>query len=88
MVNIFTDLLKKMTTVTKYINISVFLFAFLLGLVYIYCFDYNRKVEVYPTPYNIDKVEYKDEAENCFSYKVKDVTCPSDKATIAHLPIT
>jgi len=72
---------------TKYINITVFLLTFLMGLLYIYYFDYNRKVIVYPTRYNIDKIEYKDEAENCFGYTVKEVKCPGDKSKIEMLPL-
>ena len=72
---------------TKYINITVFLITFLMGLIYIYYFDYNRRVIVYPTRYNIDKIEYKDEAENCFGYTVKEVKCPSDKSKIEMLPL-
>ena len=87
MSNIFTIIQQKFNNATKYINISIFLITFLIGLIYIYCFDYNRKVEVIPTPYNIDKIEYKDEAENCFNYKIKDVICPSDKNKIKLVPI-
>jgi hypothetical protein len=83
----FTSIQQKFISVTKYINISIFLLTFLLGLIYIYCFDYKRKVEVYPTPHNIDKIEYKDEAENCFNYRIKDVECPSDKNKIKLLPL-
>ena len=52
-----------------------------------YCFEYNRKVVVYPTPHNIDKIEYKDEAGNCYGYKIKDVKCPSNKSKIEMLPL-
>jgi len=83
----FTSIQQKFIGVTKYINITIFLVTFLLGLIYIYCFDYKRKVEVFPTPHNIDKVEYKDEAENCFNYKIKDVKCPGDKNKIKLLPL-
>ena len=87
MSNFFTNIQQKFNNATKYINVSIFLITFLLGLIYIYCFDYNRKVEVYPTPHNIDKIEYKDESENCFNYKIKDVKCPSDKNKIKLLPV-
>jgi hypothetical protein len=78
---------QKFSNATKYINISIFLLTFLIGIIYIYNFDYNRKVIVNPTPYNIDKIEYKDEAENCYSYKIKDVACPSNKNKIKNLPV-
>ena len=87
MANFFSNMMKNINNASKYINVTIFLLAFLIGLIYIYCFDYNRKVEVYPTPYNIDKVEYKDEAENCFGYKIKEVTCPDDKNKIQNLPM-
>ena len=83
----FTNIQQKFNNATKYINVSIFLITFLLGLIYIYCFDYNRKVEVIPTPHNIDKIEYKDEAENCYGYKIKDVICPTDKNKIKILPL-
>ena len=83
----FTNIQQKFISVTKYINVSIFLITFLIGLIYIYNFDYNRKVEVNTTPYNIDKIEYKDEAENCYGYKIKDVKCPSDKNKVKLLPV-
>jgi len=83
----FTNIQQKIIGATKYINVTIFLITFLLGVIYIYNFDYNRKVEVYPTPNNIDKIEYKDEAENCYAYKIKDVKCPSDKNKIKLLPL-
>jgi len=87
MINNFNKFFMKIYSSTKYINISVFLLTFLIGLIYIYCFDYNRKVVVYPTPHNIDKIEYKDEAGNCYGYKTKEVKCPSDKSKIENLPL-
>ena len=87
MSNFFTNIQQKFIGVTKYINVTIFLITFLIGLTYIYCFDYKRKVEVFPTPHNIDKIEYKDEAENCINYKIKDVKCPSDKHKIKLLPL-
>jgi hypothetical protein len=74
-------------SISKYINITVFLITFLLGLLYIYYIDYNRRVIVYPNRYNIDKIEYKDEAENCFGYKVQEINCPSDKSKIEIVPL-
>jgi len=87
MINNLHNFFTKIYSSTKYINISVFLLTFLLGLIYMYCFEYNRKVVVYPTPHNIDKIEYKDEAGNCYGYKIKEVKCPSDKSKIEMLPL-
>lgn len=87
MANMFNKFFTKMYSLTKYINITIFLVTFLLGLTYIYCFEYNRQVVVFPTPHNVDKIEYKDEAENCYGYKIKEVKCPSDKSKIESLPL-
>ena len=87
MANMFNKFFTKMYSLTKYINITIFLITFLLGLTYIYCFEYNRQVVVFPTPHNVDKIEYKDEAENCYGYKIKEVKCPSDKSKIESLPL-
>jgi hypothetical protein len=87
MLNILNKFLTKIYSFSKYLNFTVFLITFLLGLIYMYCFEYNRKVVVYPTPHNIDKIEYKDEAGNCYGYKTKEVKCPSDKSKITNLPL-
>jgi len=87
MLNILNKFLTKIYSFSKYLNFTVFLSTFLLGLIYMYCFEYNRKVVVYPTPHNIDKIEYKDEAGNCYGYKTKEVKCPSDKSKITSLPL-
>ena len=86
MPNFLSNIFKTVNSSSKYVNFTIFLLTFLIGLTYIYCFDYNRKVEVYPSPHTIDKIEYKDEAEHCFAYKIKDVKCPSDKKKIEMLP--
>jgi hypothetical protein len=87
MLNNLNKFLTKIYSFSKYLNFTVFLSTFLLGLIYMYCFEYNRKVVVYPTPHNIDKIEYKDEAGNCYGYKTKEVKCPSDKSKITTLPL-
>ena len=87
MPNFLSNIFKTVNSSSKYVNFTIFLLTFLIGLTYIYCFDYNRKVVVYPTPHNIDKIEYKDEAGNCYGYKIKDVKCPSNKSKIENLPL-
>tara|TARA_B100000214_G_C23538998_1_gene433077 strand:- start:184 stop:420 length:237 start_codon:yes stop_codon:yes gene_type:complete len=71
----------------KIINVKVFLISLFIGLVFIYLNDNKKKINVYPTPSNIGKVEYKDVADNCFEYEMQEVTCPSKKESINHIPI-
>lgn len=61
----------------KYINLQVFLVSLVIGFIFIYLSATpTETVLVYPTPENAGKVEYKDKAGNCFSYKATEVKCP------------
>jgi len=70
----------------KALNWKLFLLSFLFGLIFIYFNDDKTKISVYPTPSNVDKVEYKDKAENCFEYTMEETKCPSKKSDINHVP--
>ena len=76
-----------MNLLFKIINIKIFLFAFLVGLIYIYFFNDKTDIFVYPTPHNYNNIEYKDKANNCFGYKLQEIKCPSKKQNINTIPI-
>jgi hypothetical protein len=46
----------------------------------------TKKIIVYPTPQNITKIQYKDVAENCFSYVSKEVPCP-ENGSFSTIPV-
>ena len=71
----------------KLINIKYFLLALFVGLIYIYFNDDRKKIIIYPTTSNFDKIEYKDKADNCFKYNLKEVKCPTSKGSIKNIPI-
>ena len=61
----------------KYINLQVFLVSLVIGFIFVYLSAVpTETVLVYPTPENAGRVEYKDRAGTCFSYKAMEVTCP------------
>jgi hypothetical protein len=63
----------------KFISLKVFIISFLIGLLFVYMIgSENKKIIVYPTPQNISKIQYKDAAENCFSFVSKEVPCPEN----------
>jgi hypothetical protein len=63
----------------QYVSLKVFIISFLIGLFFVYMIGTeNKKIIVYPTPQNISKIQYKDVAENCFSYVSKEVPCPEN----------
>ena len=72
----------------KYINFTVFLLSLTFGLfaVYMTAPD-NRKIYVYPTPENVDVLQYKDKTDSCFSFIQSEVSCPRDEGQISKIPM-
>jgi hypothetical protein len=46
-----------------------------------------KTIYVYPTPENIDKILFRDKADNCFQFSEEIVECPKDKNKIFTVPI-
>lgn len=60
----------------NYLNIKYFIISLSIGLLYIYLLEENKQtIYIYPTPENIDKYQYKDKSDNCFSYDLEEVEC-------------
>lgn len=72
----------------NFINLPAFLISLAIGLLFVYLTEPPHKiVYVYPTPENVNDIEYRDKADNCFEYKMKNVECPSDKSKIKSIPM-
>lgn len=73
--------------ILKFINFPVFAISLLLGILYFHYTnpDY-KKIYVYPNPDNVDILQYKDKANNCFQFKENKVSCPSEN-NIFKIPI-
>jgi hypothetical protein len=72
----------------NYISIPVFIISFSIGLFFIYILGPKmKKILIYPSPENVDKVLFKDNANNCFYFKPVEVNCPSDESKISNIPI-
>jgi len=70
------------------IDVRIFLISFAIGMFFVYIMDVDkRKVFIYPTPENVDKIQFKDEAKNCFNYKMKTVKCPANENMISKIPL-
>lgn len=68
---------------TSIINIHIFIVSLSIGLLFVYLSNPPPTViYVYPTPYNIDKVQYKDKANNCFKFISKEASCIGNIKTI------
>ena len=72
----------------KYVKLNVFIISLAFGLfaVYITMPD-TRKIYVYPTPENIDVLQYKDKTDTCFQFKQNEVDCPKNDNEITKLPV-
>lgn len=77
-----------MSRFLEYINVKVFFVSFVIGITTVYFWGHDIKnVVIYPTPYNNKRIQYKDTANSCFSFKSIEKSCPLDKKTIQTIPI-
>jgi hypothetical protein len=74
--------------VLGYISWKAFFTSFAIGLVFVYLLGSELKtIYIYPTPENVDKILFKDKADNCFYFKEEIVECPTDEKLISTIPI-
>jgi hypothetical protein len=72
----------------NYISIPIFLISFAIGLFFVYILGpKNKTIYIYPSPENINKILFKDKADNCFTFEEESVECPSDNSLITKIPI-
>jgi hypothetical protein len=72
----------------NYISIPVFLVSFAIGIFFIYVLGPEmKKIYIYPSPETINKVLFKDKANNCFYFEEEEVDCPSDESNISFIPM-
>jgi hypothetical protein len=77
-----------MFKVSKFININVFLISLALGIFIMYVLmPDTRKIYVYPSPENVEILQYRDRTGHCFKFDQKQVPCPTNKSLISQIPI-
>ena len=61
------------------INYKYFLFSLTIGIFIAYIFKKKKRViYIYPTPDNLNKIQYKDRTNTCYSFQKKEVKCPKN----------
>lgn len=74
--------------ILDYISFRVFMVSFAIGLFFVYIYGPEMKtIYIYPTPENIDKVIFKDKADNCFSFQANEVECPKNNSILSKIPL-
>jgi hypothetical protein len=74
--------------ILNYISLPIFLVSFAVGLFFIYILGPEMKnVYIYPSPETVNKVLFKDKADNCFYFEEEFVECPKDQNLISKIPI-
>jgi hypothetical protein len=72
----------------NYISLPVFLISFSIGLFFVYILGPDvKKIYVYPSPENIDKMLFIDKAENCFVFQEEEVECPKELSSLFAIPM-
>jgi len=74
--------------ISKYISLPVFLISLAIGIFTVYVWGVDRKVVyVFPTPENVNAVQYMDHNDTCYTYQIQKVKCPSDESLISTIPL-
>ncbi len=72
----------------NFIDFRLFFISLALGLFLVYITQSTSTIiYVYPTPKNINHIQYQDKTNNCFNLESTEVKCPSDKSKIHSIPI-
>ena len=72
----------------KFFHVPTFIISLAIGLFLTYITKPDPTIiYVYPSPNNLDKVQFIDKADNVFSFDYKKVECTSDDTNIKELPV-
>lgn len=70
------------------LDIYAFVISFAIGIFFVYTtLPDVKKIFVYPSPDNVEHIQYKDKAGNCFQFRQTKVPCPTDKQLISKVPV-
>ena len=67
----------------KYFSFPFFIVSLAIGLLFVYLsVPPPTVIYVYPTPDNVDNIEYKDKSGSCFQFDAQQVACSQHAKTI------
>ena len=72
----------------KLFHVPTFILSLAFGLFLVYISTPSPDViHIYPTPDNINKLQYKDKGGTCHSFSAKEIEWPKDKKNIENYPV-
>ena len=72
----------------KFINIPAFIISLAIGIFLVYIGNPRPSIiYVYPTPDNVNEIQYKDRSGTCFGFEANQVSCPANKKLVREYPI-
>jgi len=72
----------------QFISLPVFIISLAIGILFTYFKMPDKEiVYVYPTPENINTIQWKDKANNCYGWKQSEVVCPDNLERTQTIPI-
>jgi hypothetical protein len=64
--------------INKYLSLKCFIISFCIGIFMVYITLPLPEIIIrYPTPFNAGKIVYKDNADLCYVYDSKEISCPN-----------
>ena len=74
-------------SILRFIRIPIFIVSLAIGLLFVYIFNPDkRKIFVYPSPENVNNIQYKDSTGACFEFKQTKLKCPEKESEISKVP--
>jgi len=72
----------------KFFNFTFFIVSFAIGVFLIYSLGPEKKeIVVYPSEDTLKKIQYQDDAQQCFDFNIEKIQCPINPDNIHEIPI-
>lgn len=72
----------------KFFHFASFIISFAVGIFIVYSIGPDKKdIVVYPSEDSLNKVQYKDDSDACFTFDIEKTQCPLNPDQIHEIPI-
>lgn len=72
----------------KFFHFTSFIISFVLGIFIVYSLGPEKKeIVVYPSEDSLNKIQYTDDSDTCFTFDIEKTKCPLNPDSIHEIPI-